>query len=61
MPVGVAGCGSLVGNSTGWRCTCKGFPAISQGQTVDWTWPWKIKALHAVGGSSSPAKARIAA
>ena len=19
---------------------------MSQGQTVDWTWPWKIKALH---------------
>ena len=53
MPVGGAGCGSLVGNSTGWRCTFKGFPAISQGQTVDWAWPWKIKALHAVGGSSS--------
>ena len=29
-----------------WSCLCGGFPAISQGQTMDWTWPWKIKALH---------------
>lgn len=28
------------------------FPAVSQGQTVDWTWTWKIKALH-MGGSYS--------
>ena len=25
---------------------CGGFPAISQRQMVDWTWPWNIKALH---------------
>ena len=23
-----------------------GFPEISPGQMVDWTWPWKKKALH---------------
>ena len=26
-----------------WGCLCGGFPAISQGQIVDWTWPWKIR------------------
>ena len=29
-----------------WSCPCGGSPTISQGQMVDWTWPWKIKALH---------------
>ena len=27
-------------------CPCGGFPAISHRQTVDWTWLWKIRALH---------------
>ena len=29
-----------------WSCPCGGFPAISQGQMMGWTWPWKTKALH---------------
>ena len=39
-------CGSLIKTPQRRRCPCGGFPAISHGQTVDWTWPWKIKALH---------------
>ena len=29
-----------------WSCPCGGYPAISQGQMVDWTWPRERKALH---------------
>ena len=29
-----------------WSCPCGGFPSISQGQMVDWTWPRELKALH---------------
>ena len=27
-------------------CPCGGVPEVSHRQTVDWTWPWKIKALR---------------
>ena len=39
-------CGSLIKNPQEWSCPCGSFPAISQGQMMDWTWSWKIKALN---------------
>ena len=39
-------CRSLIKALQGWSCPCGGFRAVSQGQLVDWTWPWTIKALH---------------
>ena len=46
-PVPLGGvCGSLVKNPERSSCPCGGFPSISQGQKVDWTWPWKTKAHH---------------
>ena len=38
--------GSIIKTPQEWSFPCWGFPAISQGQMADWTWPWKIKALH---------------
>ena len=50
-------CGSLIKNPQGWSCLCGGFPAVSQGQRVDLVKADKGTA-HAVGGPSSPMKAR---
>ena len=39
-------CGSIIIKFRRSGVAPAGFPAASHGQLVDWTWSWKIKALH---------------